>query len=103
MALQHFDGTGPEAFIRDPHASSGSNWFRLAHARHDPVDLCATPRVISVALVRISGSSAPVDCLVEMLPESDIIASEEYFVGNGGQEILLMTCGVIEPGETSGV
>lgn len=37
---------------------------------------------------------------VEMLPESGVTSSEEYFVHNGQREIPFASCGVIQPGQT---
>lgn len=102
--LKDFDDPGAPAFMREPHASSGGNRSRFVSGGYGHVDICETPRVVPVSLFRSSGTTAPVGSyLVEMPPESGVIALEEYILCDGRQGIPLVGCGVIQPSETLGV
>lgn len=90
--------------MRSPHASPGSDRFRLAWTGHDQEDLCDSPQVVPVSLVSSPGTPAPVgNFLVEALLESGVIASGICFVCDGRHGIPLVGYGVLQPGETLGV
>lgn len=101
---KHFYDTGIPVFMRDSHGLPGRNHFRLVYVEHDDVHLCETLQVVDVVLVRNSGTPTPVGShLVEILPESCVISTEEYFVCQCRQDIPPVGCGMIQPGETLGV
>lgn len=96
LSLQHFDQTKASAFILHLHALSCSNRFRLIHGGHDHVDLWETPQIAPVSSVgSLEIPSSVGRFLVEILPESDVIASEWYFVCDGRQQIPLVGWGVL--------
>lgn len=81
---------------------TGINIFHLLYLSR--VNLWEIVGIVSTALVRGSGTPAPVGSyFVEMSAECGVIDSEENCFCNAGQEISLVRCGLIEPGEASGI
>lgn len=78
LTFEYFGDTRASAFIRDLRASSGSNRFPLVYVCHGNVDLCDTPQVVPVSLVRSAGSPIPVGSyLGEILLKSVVIALDD--------------------------
>lgn len=86
LGLQHLNDTGAFASVPDRHTSSGSSRFRLVYGGGMTTRIPARLSRSARGMVRSSGTQALVGTfLVEILPESGIIASDESFVCAGRQ------------------
>ena len=102
LTSSHHAATGSSAFVPDPLDSGGG--FHLLHDGAESVHLSGEAQLLSVNLVRSNGLSALiVHYLVEMLPQPDLVFSDEHFVASGRQVLPIVAAADFEPGDLLGV
>ena len=90
LTLSHHAKTGVTAYAIDPIAEGGG--FHLLYGGKVGITLSDEPQLLEVNLVRSKGSPALTGhYLVDMLPQSSFLSTQEHFVASGRQ-LLPLTC-----------
>lgn len=82
------DEVGRTAFSYNSSFSSDDNYFHFVYAEKEDAFISSTPQILYITLVRRTGHPVLTGKeLVDVLPRSSSLASDEYFVSDGPQEV----------------
>ena len=102
LMLSHHAPTGASAFVPDPLASGGGSHLRCDGA--DRLTLSDEPQLLAVTLDRNNGLPGFTGhCLVEMLPQPDLLLAEEHVAASGRQVLPIMGATDLDLGDLLGV